>query len=193
MTRRAQVARGPKPPRPVVLLGVGAGIAAFKAAALASQLVQKGCAVHVLMTPDAAKFVAPLTFAGLTGHAVVHESTAMAGGHAAHIALAEAASCFVVAPATADLIARLAAGQADDAVTLTALCCTAPRIFCPAMNDRMWNHAFTRRNAATLVAAGWQQLGPDTGHLAEGYAAVGRMVEPEAILRAVLKVVARGA
>jgi phosphopantothenoylcysteine decarboxylase/phosphopantothenate--cysteine ligase len=162
-----------------VVLGVGGGVGAFKAAALASQLVQNGFRVRVAMTAAATEFVTPLTFAALTGEPVAVRSTAMTPeGQAAHIEWAGRADCMVVAPATADLIARLAAGMADDAVTLGALCATRARIFCPAMNDRMWDHPLVRRNAAGLVALGWVQMGPVEGHLAEGYSAAGRMVEP---------------
>jgi phosphopantothenoylcysteine decarboxylase/phosphopantothenate--cysteine ligase len=166
-----------------VLLGVGGGVGAFKAAALASQLVQAGFRVRVAMSGPATEFVTPLTFEALTGQPVVVRSTAMTpDSQAAHIEWAGRAECMVVAPATADLIARLAAGMADDAVTLGALCATRARVFCPAMNDRMWNHPLVRRNAAQLVALGWVQMGPVEGHLAEGYSAAGRMVEPLEIL-----------
>jgi len=164
-----------------VLLGVGGGIAAFKAAALASRLVQDGHSVRVAMTPSAVEFVGPVTFAGLTGQPPVLRSTQIdPDGRAAHIR-AQDSDIMVVAPATADLLARLAHGMADDAVGLLVLAVRCPIVVCPAMNDAMWNSPAVQANVATLEQRGIERLGPDTGHLAEGYDAVGRMVEPDAI------------
>jgi phosphopantothenoylcysteine decarboxylase/phosphopantothenate--cysteine ligase len=169
-----------------ILLGVGGGIAAFKAAALASQLVQRGHEVRVAMTRDAESFVGRRTFEGLTGKVAIVASTQIdPDGSAPHITATRDADVFVIAPATADLCARLAAGAADDAVTLAALACRARRILCPAMNDAMWNQAVVQRNVATLRGLGFQVCGPVEGWLAEGYSAVGRMVEPDAILAAI--------
>jgi phosphopantothenoylcysteine decarboxylase/phosphopantothenate--cysteine ligase len=100
----------------------------------------------------------------------------------------------VVAPATADLMARLSNGLADDAITLTALCFSGLRLFCPAMNDRMWNQPVVQQNANKLVELGWRQLGPVHGRLAEGYEEVGRMVEPEQVVAEIdkLLITARG-
>jgi phosphopantothenoylcysteine decarboxylase/phosphopantothenate--cysteine ligase len=177
-----------------ILLGVGGGVAAFKAAALCSKLVEAGYAVQTLMTQAATEFIAPLTFEGLTGRAVGIQSTTMAGGKAAHISWSERARCMVVAPATADLMARLSNGLADDAITLTALCFSGLRLFCPAMNDRMWNQPVVQQNANKLVELGWRQLGPVHGRLAEGYEEVGRMVEPEQVVAEIdkLLITARG-
>jgi phosphopantothenoylcysteine decarboxylase/phosphopantothenate--cysteine ligase len=170
-----------------VLVGVGAGIAAFKAAALVSQLVQRGAKVRVAMSRDAEAFVGRRTFEGLTGQPVVSSSTQIdADGSPPHIAATRDADVFVVAPATADLIARLAAGLCDDAVALAACACRARRIVCPAMNDAMWADPAVQRNVETLRTFGYEILGPAEGWLAEGYAGVGRMVEPESILEAVL-------
>ncbi|MFO1051142.1 MAG: flavoprotein [Planctomycetota bacterium] len=170
-----------------VLLGVGGGIAAFKAAALASMLVQRGHRVRVALSRDADKFVGARTFEGLTGSPVVVSPTQIdPDGTAPHITATRAAEVMVVAPATADLCARLAAGVADDAVTLAALAFAGRRLLCPAMNDAMWSSAVLQRNVATLRDLGWQVCGPVEGWLAEGYAAIGRMVEPDAILAAIL-------
>lgn len=177
-------------PRPApfeVLIGVGAGIAAFKVAALCSQLVQHGCAVRVAMTARAPEFVGVVTFAGLTGRPVITRSTQIdADGSVPHIEAARAAQLYVIAPATADLLARLAAGSADDAVALLALSCRCPILLCPAMNDAMWLHPAVQRNVEMLEQRGMERLGPVRGHLAEGYDAIGRMVEAEVILAAVL-------
>ena len=165
-----------------ILLGVGGGIAAFKAAALASLLVQRGHSVRVAMTRAATEFVGPVTFEGLTGQTVIVSSTQVdPDGSVPHIAATRDADYLVIAPATADLIARLAAGVCDDAVTLAAMSCRCRRILCPAMNDAMWEDSIVQRNVRTLTEHGFEMLGPVEGHLAEGYDAAGRLVEPETI------------
>ncbi|HEX5051841.1 MAG TPA: flavoprotein [Planctomycetota bacterium] len=165
-----------------VLLGVGAGIAAYKIAFLASRLVQHGAQVRVAMTPRATEFVGPVTFEGLTGRKVILSSTQVdADGSVPHIDAAKWAQVYAIAPATADLLARIAAGAADDAVSLLAMTCRCPLLVCPAMNDAMWLAAPVQANVARLRERGVQFLGPIVGHLAEGYDAIGRMVEPEAI------------
>jgi phosphopantothenoylcysteine decarboxylase/phosphopantothenate--cysteine ligase len=172
---------------PHVLLGVGGGIAAYKVAVLASRLVQRGCAVRVAMTPHAVRFVGALTFEGLTGKKAILSSTQVdPDGVVPHIAAARAADVFVVAPATADLLARLAAGAASDAVSLLALSCRCPILLAPAMNDEMWNQQQVRQNVEVLKRRGCHFVGPVVGHLAEGYDAIGRMAEPEAIEAAAL-------
>jgi len=171
-----------------VLLGVGGGVAAYKAAAVASQLVQRGCGVRVAMTPRAMEFVGALTFEGLTGRKVIRSSTQVdPDGSAPHIAAARKAAVYAVAPATADLLGRFAAGLADDPVSLLLLTCRCPILVCPAMNDAMWQHPAVQRNVETLTARGLHFLGPVTGHLAEGYDAIGRMVEPEQICAEILR------
>ena len=169
-----------------VLLGVGGGIAAYKVAALASRLVQQGCSVRVAMTPRALEFVGALTFEGLTGRKAILSPTQVdADGSVPHIEAARRAQVYVVAPASADLLARFCAGLADDAVALLMLTCRCPILLCPAMNDAMWQHEATQRNVEVLRARGVHLLGPVVGHLAEGYDAIGRMVEPEQILAAI--------
>jgi len=170
-----------------VLLGVGGGIAAFKAAALASQLVQKGCELRVAMTRDAGKFIGATTFGGLSGRQVIRSSTQVdADGSLPHIQATKEADCYVILPATASLIARLAAGVCDDAVTLCAVAFRGRRVLCPAMNDAMWEDPSVQRNLNTLRADGYEILGPVEGPLAEGYAAMGRMIEPEEVLATIL-------
>lgn len=167
-------------------LGVGAGAASFKAVALASMLTKHALRVRVLLTEDATAFVTPLSFSAVTGEpCVVSPKAVDSDGVASHLKPADA-DVFVVAPATADLIAKLAHGHASDAVSLGALSAPDRRFFCPAMNDRMWTNAFVQENAARLQRAGWHQIGPVEGRLAEGYEAVGRMSEPEEILQVVL-------
>jgi phosphopantothenoylcysteine decarboxylase/phosphopantothenate--cysteine ligase len=170
-----------------VLLGVGGGIAAFKAAALASRLVQRGAEVRVAMTRASTEFVGAGTFAGLTGRPVILSATQIdPDGSVPHLAATRDADVLVIAPATADLLAKLAAGVGDDPVTLAALTCACRRLVCPAMNDAMWRSPVVQRNLETVRRLGFEVLGPVEGHLAEGYDAVGRMVEPETIAAAVL-------
>lgn len=179
---------------PLVVLGVGGGIAAFKVAAVASQLVQRGYAVRAAMTPRAAEYVGALTFEGLTGQKVVERPTQVdPDGSMPHIEVAKHAAVYVIAPATAGLLARLAAGAADCAVTLLALTCRCPILLCPAMNDGMWTNAIVQENVAKLRARGMHVVGPVEGRLAEGYAAIGRMVEPPEILDAVQRLLQDGA
>ncbi len=170
-----------------ILLGVGGGIAAFKAAALASQLVQRGVRVRVALSRGAEEFVGRRTFEGLTGLPAIVSSTQVdPDGSTPHIEETRRADLLLVAPATAALIARLAFGVADDPVTLAAVACRARRVLCPAMNDAMWQDPSVQRNIEGLRMDGWEILGPVEGRLAEGYAAIGRMLEPDQILAAVL-------
>jgi phosphopantothenoylcysteine synthetase/decarboxylase len=178
--------------RPEILLGVGGGIAAYKIAFLASRLVQRGASVRVAITPWATRFVGAATFAGLTGRQPIVSPTQVdADGAVPHIEAARAARVYCIAPATADLLARLASGAADDAVSLLALTCRCPLVVCPAMNDAMWTATAVQDNVARLRARGVEFLGPVTGHLAEGYDAIGRMVEPEAMLDRLWAIVAK--
>jgi len=168
--------------RRTIQLCVGAGAATFKAVALASLLRKRGHAVRVAMSRAATAFVGPLSFEAVTGTRPAVDSTAVeADGTASHLA-AGAADALVLVPATADLIGRVAAGLGDDAASLAALCAPERRLFCPAMNDRMWLNPLVQANVARLEQHGWLRLGPVEGMLAEGYEAVGRMVEPEDVV-----------
>lgn len=174
-----------------VLLGVGGGIAAYKVAFLASRLVQLGAQVRVAMTAHATEFVGALTFEGLTGRKVILSSTQIdPDGRAPHIEAGRWAQVYVIAPATADLLSRLAVGAAADPVSLLALTCRCPLLVCPAMNDAMWESPAVQRNVARLRERGVHFLGPATGHLAEGYDAIGRLVEPDAMLERTLQLAA---
>ncbi len=169
-----------------ILVGVGGGIAAYKVAALCSTLVQQGHQVRVAMTPAATRYVGAVTFEGLCNQKVIASATQVdADGRVPHIDAAKEADVYVIAPATAGLLARMAQGAADDAVSLLALTVRCPVLICPAMNDTMWTSAAVQQNVATLQARGIAVHGPVTGHLAEGYDAVGRMVEPQQIAAAV--------
>lgn len=164
-----------------VLLGVAGGIASYKTAWLARLLTKAGAEVDVVMTRAATEFVGAVTFEALTGRPV-HTGLFDAGRALDHIHLARAAHVVVVAPATADLMARAATGQADDLLTACLLATEAPVLLVPAMNDRMWAHAQTRANAAHLRTLGYHLLEPTEGMLAAGEGSgPGRMPEPEVI------------
>lgn len=170
-----------------VLLGISAGIAAYKSALLARLLKQSGAEVRVVMTDGAQAFITPLTLQALTGEPVrtsLLDPEAEAG--MGHIELARWADTILIAPATADLMARLAAGMADDLLTTLCLASRATKVMAPAMNQAMWAHPATRRNAARLAEDGWRLLGPDSGDQACGDVGPGRMLEPETILAALL-------
>ena len=171
-----------------VLLGVGGGIAAYKLAFVASRLVQRGLDVRVAMLAAATRFVGPPTFAGLTGRPPILSPTQTdADGGVPHIDAARAASVYCIAPATAGILAQLAAGAADDPIALLALTCRCPIFVCPAMNDTMWLAPAVQMNVDALRRRGVEFLGPVTGHLAEGYDAIGRLVEPDQIVDRLLQ------
>lgn len=173
-----------------ILLGVGGGIAAFKAAALCSRLVQDGHRVRVAMTSAAREFIGPRTFEGLTGSVAILSATQVdPDGTVPHVTAARDADLLVIAPATADLIARIAVGLCDDPVSLAAVACRGARLLCPAMNDAMWQSPSVQRNIAVLEGDGFEILGPVEGHLAEGYIGIGRMAEPEDIAAAITRLV----
>jgi len=162
-----------------VVLGVGGGIAAYKACELARLFVKGGAQVRVAMTAAATRFVGPLTFQALTGAPVLTDLLDPGADRSyGHLQLARAADLLVVAPATADLIARLRAGMGDDAVTTTALACEGPYLLAPAMNTRMWQNPAVRENVAALAKRGWEVVGPASGELADGDVGEGRLADP---------------
>ena len=166
-----------------ILLGVTGGIAVYKAADLASKLRQAGFKVQVVMTRSAAQFVAPLTFRELTGQPVHLDMFAEPKNwQVEHISLARWADLFVVAPATANIIAKLANGIADDLLTTTALATTAQLLIAPAMNSQMYLHPATQANLEVLRSRGVQFVGPASGFLACGEEGVGRLAPVEEIL-----------
>ena len=170
-----------------VLLCVGGGIAAYKALELVRRLREAGAEVQVAMTAGAQHFVTPLSFQALSGNptrTTLWDSAAEAS--MGHIELARWADRILIAPATADLLAKLAHGFADDLVTTLCLATTAPITVAPAMNHRMWGHPATQANIATLRERGVQIIGPEDGLLAEGESGPGRLSEPGAIVAALL-------
>jgi len=167
-----------------IILGVTGSIAAYKAADLTSRLVKAGHDVHVVMTANALEFVAPLTFQTLSRNAVTtgifDEKESWSPGH---IALADRADLLLIAPATANVIAKLANGIADDALTSIALASLAPLLIAPAMNGKMWAHPATQENVARLKSRGANFIGPEEGLLACGYEGLGRLWDVAEIAR----------
>ena len=169
-----------------IVLGVTGGIAAYKAVEIASRLKKAGAEVRVVMTRAAASFVAPLTFREITGQAVATSMwTEIPAHHVEHIALAELADLVLVAPATANFIAKAAAGIADDLLTTTVLATRAPLYIAPAMNTGMWENPVTQENVMRLCERGAQVIPPAEGLLACGTTGAGRLPEPEEIVAAV--------
>ena len=165
-----------------VVLGVSGGIACYKSCILARRLAEAGTAVDVVLTASAAEFVRPVTFEALTGRPVL-TSLWERGGALSHVRLGQQADLVLVAPATANLIARVAQGMADDVLTALLLARTAPVLLAPAMNDEMYANPGTQRNLSALRSRGFAVVGPDSGALAEGASErPGRMSEPETIL-----------
>jgi len=174
-----------------VLLGVTGGIAAYKACILTRLLTQAGATVQVVMTPSATRFVGPDTFAALSGRPAYTEVWEEPGS-VLHVRLARQAHMAVVAPATANVIAKLARGIADDLLTSTLLEATCPLVLAPAMHSGMWEHPATQANVRALQERGTAVVGPATGPLAAGDEGTGRMAEPEDILAAVEDLASRG-
>lgn len=166
-----------------VVLGVTGSVAAYKAAHLASRLRQAGAQVTVVLTPAAERFVSPLTLRAVSGGRVYTDADLWGTeGHILHIGLAHQADVLVIAPCTANTLAKLAHGQADNLVTVTALAATCPLLVAPAMDGGMWAHPATQANVARLKERGVEVLGPAEGHLASGLQGIGRMLEPDEIL-----------
>ena len=171
-----------------VLLGVTGGIAAYKAAALASALVKQHAAVEVVMTENATQFVTPLTFEQLTGRRTMVNTFDRNFSHQVeHIALAERTDLVIVAPATANVCAKLAHGLADDMLTTTILACRCPKLIAPAMNTNMYENPVTQDNLALLRRYGWEVIEPASGRLACGAVGKGKLPEPEDILQYILR------
>jgi phosphopantothenoylcysteine decarboxylase/phosphopantothenate--cysteine ligase len=174
-----------------ITLGVTGGVAAYKAAELVRRLQQEGFTVQVVMTRGAREFITPLTFAALTGQKVITDLFAESGGEAnlesaiEHIAVAQRTDLLLVAPATADILAKFARGIADDFLTTLYLASTAPVVIAPAMNVNMWNHAATQENVEMLRARGVKIVDPDEGYLACGMTGAGRLASQEQIVAAV--------
>ena len=171
-----------------VLLGVTGGIAAYKSASLASMLVKSGANVRVIMTEHATNFINPITFETLTGHKCVTDTfDRNFEFQVEHISLAKEADVIMVAPATANVIAKLAHGLADDMLTTTILASSAPKLIAPAMNTGMYDNPVTQDNLLLLQKYGMEVIEPATGHLACGDEGKGKMPEPELLYEYILK------
>ncbi len=179
-----------------ILLGVSGGIAAYKAVTLASRLTQANALVDVIMTEAATQFIAPVTFQAITQRPVstdIFTSWSDTGRlRIGHVALAHAADLFIIAPATAHTLARLALGMAENLLSITALSYKGPMLIAPAMETNMWTHPATQEHVAKLRSWGIDFVGPAEGRLASGEHGAGRMVEPEEIFEVACKVIGRG-
>lgn len=174
-----------------ILLGVTGGIAAYKAAALASALVKQRASVEVIMTAHATEFIAPLTFEQLTGNRCMVNTFDRNFSHQVeHIALADRTDLVIIAPATANVCAKLAHGLADDMLTTTVLACTCPKLVAPAMNTKMFENPVTQDNLDILRRYGWEVIAPASGRLACGAVGAGKLPEPEALLQHILRTIA---
>ncbi|MEZ3485101.1 MAG: bifunctional phosphopantothenoylcysteine decarboxylase/phosphopantothenate--cysteine ligase CoaBC [Lachnospiraceae bacterium] len=171
-----------------VLLGVTGGIAAYKSASLASMLVKSGAEVRVIMTRNAANFITPITFESLTGHkCIIDTFDRNFEFKVEHVALAQKADVIMVAPATANVIAKLAHGLADDMLTTTILASKAPKIITPAMNTGMYENPVTQDNLSVLKRYGMEVISPANGRLACGDVGAGKMPEPEVLYENILR------
>lgn len=176
-----------------IVLGVTGGIAAYKAAEIASQLIQVGAKVNVVMTEEATQFVTPITFRALTGGPVVTEMFDLTSEFSIeHVALAKAADIVVIAPATANIIAKLAAGIADDMLCCTVLATRAPVLIAPAMESNMYSNPITQDNLAKLKARGFAIVGPATGRLASGAEGLGRLADISDIMGSICQLLGSG-
>jgi phosphopantothenoylcysteine decarboxylase / phosphopantothenate---cysteine ligase len=175
-----------------ILLGVTGSIAAYKAAELASRLAQSGAEVEVILTQSACQFVQPLTFQSVTGRRAFLDADLWGSeGHVQHIGLATNAHLLVIAPASANTLAKMACGIADNLLTLAALAARCPILLAPAMDGGMFSHPATQANLETLRQRGATIIGPAQGHLASGLTGLGRMVEPEEIFAHTVLVLAK--
>lgn len=174
-----------------ILLGVTGSIAAYKIANLASMLVKLNADVHVIMTQNAEQFISPITFETLTGNKVIDDTFERNSGyHVAHIAMAAEADVVMIAPASANVIAKLAHGIADDMLTSTMLACTAPILVSPAMNTHMYENPVTQENMEKLKSLGYKLIEPSSGYLACGDTGKGKMPEPEVLCECILQEIA---
>lgn len=170
-----------------VLLGVSGGIAAYKAAALTSALVKQHAAVEVVMTKNATEFISPLTFEQLSGRRVMVDTFDRNFTHQVeHISLAQRTDLVMIAPATANICAKLAHGLADDMLTTTVLACRCPKLIAPAMNTNMYENPVTQDNLKLLSQYGWEVIPPASGRLACGATGTGKLPEPEDLMQHIL-------
>ncbi len=171
-----------------IIVAVCGGIAAYKVADVVSKLVQQGAAITVAMTAEAQKFVGPLTFEALSGRKVRTDCFDLAdSSDPQHIALTENSDLMLIAPATANMIAKIAHGLCDDIVSLLVCAASCPVVLAPSMNNHMWKNPVTRENVAKLQALGYEMIGPDSGWLACRNVGPGRMTEPGQIVGRIIE------
>jgi phosphopantothenoylcysteine synthetase/decarboxylase len=176
-----------------VVLGVTGSIGAYKAADLVRLLKERGCGVSCVLTKEAEQFITPLTLQALSERKVARDLFSLEDAAVIHTSLADRASVLVIAPATANIIAKLAHGLADDLLTCIALATKAPILLAPAMNVHMYEHPTTQENLKRLKALGYQTVGPQVGRLACGYDAMGHVAEVDDIAEAALSLAGRPA
>lgn len=170
-----------------IVLGVCGSVAAYKAAEIARRLMDAGAQVTAVLTAGAQEFITPLTFTAITGRSALTDSFELPQGAMPHLELAKKAAAVLVAPSSANTLARLAAGLADDLLSSLLLATRAPVFLAPAMHEPMWTHPATQRNVETLKGFGHKILGPATGPLASGDQGVGRLMEPETIVAELIR------
>lgn len=170
-----------------IVLGVSGSVAAYKAAEIARRLMDSGAQVATVLTARAQEFIRPLTFTAITGRPALTDVFALPTGAMPHLDLAKNASAILVAPASANIIARMAAGLADDLLTSILLVTRAPVFIAPAMHEPMWTHPATQRNVDTLKGFGHHLLGPASGVLASGDHGFGRLLDPETIVAELIR------
>ena len=174
-----------------IVVGVCGGIAAYKVADVVSKLVQLGAGVTVCMTDEAQKFVTPLTFEALSGRPVrTNTFNLVESSDPQHIALTERADLMLIAPATANVIAKIAHGLCDDLVSLMVAAAACPVVFAPAMNNRMWDNPIAQENVTKLTTQGYRFIGPESGWLACRNVGAGRLSEPATIVEQVITMLA---
>src|SRR5688572_19104051 len=175
-----------------IVVGIGGGIAAFKAVAVVRELLAQGAEVRVVMTKSATRFVGPMTLTGITGRPAVIDLWDPSYAGEVHVELSAWADAMLIAPATANLLARAASGMADDALLATFSCMRRPVLFAPAMHERMWSAGGTQRALALLRQDGAHLVGPVHGKLASGEQGMGRMSEPTEIVSALAQLLSAG-
>lgn len=170
-----------------VVVGITGSIASYKAAELVRLLTERKASVYTMLSAAASRFISPLTLSALTGHRCLTDLFDPESWDAVHLKLADMADVVIIAPATADIIARLAGGISDDVITTCVLATKAPVIIVPAMHDTMWTHPATQTNVKRLKSYGYMIAGPAHGKLADGKTGIGRMIEPIKIVETALK------
>lgn len=173
-----------------IVLGISGSVAAYKAAEIARRLVESGALVTAVLTAGAQRFITPLTFTAITGRPALTDPFSLPAGAMPHLELAKGAAAVLVAPASANTLARLAGGQADDLLTSLLLATRAPVFLAPAMHEPMWTNPATQRNVDILKSYGHRFLGPATGALASGDQGLGRLLDTDTLVKELVRALA---